>query len=63
MDDFSRHEVLDRLSLALSGLQDHVLGHEVVEAMSDTDPVRIAAEEALEALVRAYNAMGERHLG
>ena len=62
MDDYSNHEVLDRISLALSGLQDHVLGHDVVEGMQDTDPVRIALEEAFEALVRAYNAMGDRHL-
>jgi hypothetical protein len=63
LDEYSRHEVLDRLSLALDGLQSHILDHEVVVSMDADDPVKVSVVDAMDALVRAYNAMGDAHLG
>ena len=63
MDAYSRHEVLDRLSVALASYEDHVVGHAVVEAADDADPVKAAVLEAYETLARAYQAAGEAYLG
>ena len=63
MDEFSRHEVLDRIHVALASFEDHVVGHAVLEAADDADPVKAAVLEAYEALARAYQAAGDAYLG
>lgn len=62
MDAFSRHEVLDRIYVAVDSFNSHVLDHEAVASLDKDDPVRVAVEAASEALLRAYNAAGEDHL-
>ena len=63
MDEFSRHEVLDRLYVALDGYQRYVMDHPVVTDAPEDDAVRQAVVAAGEALVAAYNAAGDAHLG
>ena len=62
MDDYSRHEVLDRIYVAVDSFHNHVLDHEAIASLAEDDPVRVAVEAAAEALIRAYNAAGEDHL-
>ena len=62
MDEFSRHEVLDRLYVALDSYQGYVMDHPWVTDAPDDDPVKRAVMAAGEALVAAYNAAGEAHL-
>lgn len=58
MDAYSHHEVVDRCWVALDHFVTYVVGHEVVEAMSDDDAVKVAVVAAEEALSRAYQAAG-----
>lgn len=62
MDAYSRHEVVDRLSVVAALLEGQVLGHEVVDALDDADPVKAAVLEALEAVGRAYQVAGDAYI-
>ena len=62
MDDFSRHEVVDRCWVALDHFNNYVASHDVVEALDEADPVRVAVEAALDALSHAYQAAGAAYL-
>lgn len=62
MDDYSRHEVLDRVSVVADGFSRNVLDHEWVDSLDPEDSVRLALEAAAEALADAYQAVGLVHL-
>jgi len=62
MDDFSDHELVDRCYIAADFFATYVMGHEVVEAMSDDDVVKVALVAAMDALNEAYQAAGAAHL-
>lgn len=62
MDDFSRHEVVDRCYVALDHFSTYVASHDVVEALDEADPVRVAVEAALDALSHAYQAAGAAYI-
>ena len=62
IDEFHEHELLDRTYVVLDQFFKYVLEHEAAEAMAQDDEVRKSLEEAGDALVRAYNLLGERYL-
>ena len=62
LDEFSDHEVLDRAFVVLDSFYSYVLEHEAVEVMPPEDEVRVALEQAGDALVKAYQLLGARYL-
>ena len=62
MDDYGKHEVLDRISVSLAQFHSFVVEHAVVESLSDEDPVKAAVLAAEKALVEAYQAAGIAYL-
>ncbi len=62
MDDFSDHELVDRLYIAADFFSNYVMDHDVVAAMDDADAVKVALVAAMDALSAAYQAAGNNYL-
>lgn len=59
VDEFSRHEVLDRAYLAFEFFSERVAGHEALKAFPD---LRREAETISSRLFELYQAIGARSL-
>ena len=58
-DDYAQHELLDRLHLVAKALEDWVLAH---PALPDHPDAARDVDAAVDALGRAYQAVGRAHL-
>ena len=56
LDEFHYHEVIDRLHVLISTLDDHVIRHPVMDKHIE---VRLIVETALDKLVEAYQTIGK----
>lgn len=58
LDKFGEHEVLDRLNLILSNIEDFLQNHEYVKK---NEEIKKLIDNASENLSNAYQIVGEKH--